>query len=199
MFEYINGTLASNLKTTAVIVVGGIVYKITTSTSALSSVGEVGCSALMYTYMYVREDNVEIFGFPTKEERSMFLQLLSVSGVGPKAAIGVLSVTSPSKLALAVITDDVKTIMKAPGIGKKTAQRIILELKDKLKNESLVPDTISAADTHDYPSETDADEAVSALMVLGYSQAEALEAVAKTDRTMSVENIVKAALKNLMK
>lgn len=193
MFEYIKGVLASKGDTYAVLDINGVGYKLTSSQKALEAM-TTGKSVTMYTYMSVKEDSLELFGFISAEERAIFMQLISVNGVGPKAAMGILSVTTPSSLALAIITDDSKTITKAPGIGKKLAQRIILELKDKLKNEQILPDmpqtTIERSGAMD--------EAADALMVLGYSQSEAYAALSGFDKDMDVEDIVKQALKKMM-
>ena len=171
----------------------GIGYKIFTSASTMEALREG--KVTIYTYLYVREDTQDLFGFATNEELSMFLHLISVSGVGPKAALAILSVTTPERFALAVITNDTKTITKAQGVGPKLAQRVILELKDKLKNEDMLP-----ADVAESPDFADnRGEAVSALMVLGYSQKDAASAVGKVDPALETEEIVKAALKNLMR
>ena len=144
--------------------------------------------------MNVREDAIELFGFPSAEELSMFTKLLSVSGVGPKAALAILSVASPESIALAVICDDVKTITMASGVGPKLAQRIILELKDKMK----ASDVANAADSVNEAFGDAASEAVSALMVLGYSALDARNAVGAA-KGESVEDIVREALTRLMK
>ena len=133
MYYYIKGKIAKKCENSIIIDNGGIGYRIYTSANSLSTAGEQGSTATIYTHLNVREDVFDLYGFVTEEEREMFLNLISVSGVGPKAALAVLSVTTPAKLALAVITEDIKTITKAQGVGPKMAQRMILELKDKLK------------------------------------------------------------------
>ena len=193
MYYYIKGELVLKKDNYIVVDNSGIGYKIFTSASTMEALREG--KVTIYTYLYAREDTQDLFGFATNEELSMFLHLISVSGVGPKAALAILSVTTPERFALAVITNDTKTITKAQGVGPKLAQRVILELKDKLKNEDMLP-----ADVAESPDFADnRGEAVSALMVLGYSQKDASSAVGKVDPALETEEIVKAALKNLMR
>ncbi len=153
----------------------------------------------MYTYMYVREDIVSIYGFSTNEELSMFEKLISVNGVGPKAALAILSVAPPERFALAVVTGDAKLITKAQGVGPKLAQRIILELKDKMNTEDMPKGTAAEAAVDVTGFSDSLAEAVSALVVLGYSQAEASAAVSKCNPSDDVELIVKQGLKNLLR
>lgn len=197
MFYYIKGTAAHKGANFAVIDAGGVGYRIFTSATSLSRI-ETGAQTTMYTYMYVREDTMNIYGFSTNEELSMFEHLISVNGVGPKAALAILSAAPPERFALAVVTGDTKLITRAQGVGPKLAQRIILELKDKMKTEDLPK---SAEDTFVQTAEMSdsLSEAVSALMVLGYSQTEAQSAVSKCAPSDEVELIVKQALKNLLK
>lgn len=193
MYYFIKGKIVKKEGSCIVIENNGIGYQIYTSASSLGSIGD---TATMYTYLHVREDIFDLYGFSTIEEKGMFLHLLSVTGVGPKAALSILSVTTPAKFALAVITNDVKTITKAQGVGPKLAQRVILELKDKLKNEELDIDM----DNSNIPESTggSASEAVSALVVLGYSSNDAQKALSKVDQSLSVEEMIKRALINLM-
>lgn len=193
MYYYIRGKYITKGENYAVVDNGGIGYKIFTSLSVLERL-EPGSETTLYTHLYVREDAMDLYGFPTTEELSMFLNLLSVSGVGPKAALSILSVATPEKFALAVITNDVKTITKAAGVGPKLAQRVILELKDKLKTV----DAVSSSDISDEDFTDERSEAASALIVLGYSQAEASKAVSLSEGG-SVEELVKNALKKLMR
>ncbi len=194
MYYYISGKLILKQDNFAVIEAGGVGYKIYTSQNTLNALTQ-GADARLYTYLHVREDIFDLYGFFANEELSMFLQLLSVSGVGPKAALAVLSVLSPAQLALAVITNDSKALTKAQGVGAKMAQRIILELKDKLKNADIVPDGISQAD---FEADDSRSEAISALMVLGYSQNDAKKAVSGIDPSLSTEEIVRISLAKLM-
>lgn len=196
MFYYIKGNLALKGENFAVIETGGVGYKIYTSSSSLEILGAIGTDTVMYTHLYVREDIMDIYGFSTQEELTMFLHLISVSGVGPKAALSILSVATPAKFAIAVITGDTKIITKAQGVGPKLAQRVILELKDKIKNEDAAGD-LGGFDDAEYTDTLS--EAVSALMVLGYAQNDAQRAAARLDASMPVEQLVKEALKQLMK
>lgn len=195
MYYYIKGKLALKDLNFAVVEAGGVGYLIYTSIKSLSELGETGSAVTMYTYLNVREDAQDLFGFTTVEEKNMFLHLLSVSGVGPKAALAILSVVTPAQFAVAVVTNDVKTITKASGVGPKLAQRVILELKDKMKNEDL---ELTAEETAEISSSDSMSEAVSALVVLGYSANDAKAAVKKADPSMSTEEIIKKALVSLM-
>ena len=149
----------------------------------------------MYTHLNVREDAMELYGFTTIEEKEMFTRLISVSGVGPKVALSILSVTTPEKFAVAVITNDTKTITKASGVGPKMAQRVILELKDKLKKAEIDIDIDTSVNDCDDNSKS---EAISALIVLGYSGEMAKKAVAKVEDGLGTEEIIKKALAILM-
>lgn len=207
MFYYIAGKLAHLTPTTAVVDAGGVGYKMTISQNTFESLphaaGDVQPVAKLYTYMSVREDGVELYGFASEAELSSFKMLLGVSGVGPKAAISILSLLTPEKFALAVCTDDKKTISKASGIGPKTAARIILELQDKLLKQTPSEETqatISVAMTSSGTSKGKLSEAQDALTVLGYSRSEALSALQGIDISgMEIEAIIRAALKKLMK
>lgn len=196
MYYFIKGKIIKKDENSIVLENNGIGYNIFTSASSLNGAGELGNITTMYTYLHVREDVFDLYGFTTEEEKGMFLHLLSVSGVGPKAALAVLSVTNPAKLALAIITNDVKAITKAQGVGPKMAQRIILDLKDKLKNADLALDETDAEVTIDDIGS--ASEAVSALVVLGYKPNDAKKAVAAVDQNGSIEDIIKRALARLM-
>lgn len=195
MYYYIRGTLVHKSDNFIVVDAAGVGYMIYTSLNSIAAAGETGHEITVYTYLHVREDVMDLFGFITVEEKNMFLQLISVSGVGPKAALAILSVTTPPKFALAVVTGDVKTITKAAGVGPKLAQRVILELKDKMQAEELeIP-----AEDGDYEISSDnKNEAVSALVVLGYSAADAQKAVKGIDGSLSVEEIIKKALSGLL-
>ena len=207
MFYYISGRLAAANPTMAVIDAGGVGYKLTISENTYNALPprhtQEAPQARLYTYMAVREDGIELFGFASETELSSFKMLLSVSGVGPKAAISILSLLTPEKFALAVCTEDRKTISKANGIGPKTAARIILELKDKLLKETDLNDAANASIESSAPVKTNSgklSEAQDALMVLGYSRSEALNALKSIDtQTLGLEEIIKLALKQLMK
>ncbi|MBR3720580.1 MAG: Holliday junction branch migration protein RuvA [Clostridia bacterium] len=201
MYAYIKGTLEIKALDYVVIETGGIGYKVFMSETAIDKLGEIGNSVKVYTYLKVREDDMSLYGFNTNEELRMFELLLSVSGVGAKSAIVILSNITPSSFALAVITDDVGKLKKLPGIGPKTAQRIILELKDKLK---AVEDT-EKGELEEMLSKKEADsekvsEAMSALQVLGYSRKEIEKAFDQFDKKeLSVEDIIKKGLLYLAK
>ena len=193
MYYYIEGTVTYKSFDFLVVDAGGVGYKIGMADSSISKVS-VGEKRRIFTYLNVREDAMDIYGFLTEEELNLFRLLISVSGIGPKVGLGILSAISPSEFALAVVTGNVKVITKAPGVGPKVAQRIILELKDKMKKAEI------AEMPEDYGAFTDSsDEAVSALMVLGYSASEAKSVLSKVDAGLSVEDTVKQALKLLMR
>ena len=195
MYYYIKGTLVQKSDNYIVVDANGVGYMIYTSLNSMKNAGEVGKKITIYTYLHVREDVMDLFGFTTIEEKNMFMQLISVSGVGPKAALSILSVTTPAKFAVAVITNDVKTITKASGVGPKMAQRVILELKDKMKTDEL---EIDLEDESDDIISDNRSEAISALVVLGYSSNDAQKAVKGIDGTLSVEEIIKKALAGLL-
>lgn len=195
MYYYIKGTLVQKSDNYIVVDANGVGYMIYTSLNSMQNTGEVGKKITIYTYLHVREDVMDLFGFTTIEEKNMFMQLISVSGVGPKAALSILSVTTPAKFAVAVITNDVKTITKASGVGPKMAQRVILELKDKMKTDEL---EIDLEDESDDILSDNRSEAISALVVLGYSLNDAQKAVKGIDGTLSVEEIIKKALAGLL-
>ena len=206
MFYYISGKLALANPSIAVIDAGGIGYKLTISENTYNSLPPrhtvESPTAKLFTYMAVREDGIELFGFASEAELSSFKMLLSVSGVGPKAAISILSLLTPEKFALAVCTDDKKMIAKANGIGPKTAARIILELKDKLMKVTDVGEAANASiESVSVPTNAGKlAEAQDALLVLGYSRSEALNVLKTIDtQTLGLEEIIKRALKLLMK
>lgn len=207
MFYYLSGKLAMANPNTAVIDCGGVGYKLTISENTYNSLPprhtQESPTAKLYTYLAVREDGIELFGFASETELSSFKMLLSVSGVGPKAAISILSLLTPEKFALAVCTEDRKMISKANGIGPKTAARIILELKDKLLKETDLDAAANASIESVAPVKTNSgklSEAQDALLVLGYSRTEALNVLKSIDtQTLELEEIIKRALKLLMK
>lgn len=195
MFAYIKGTLEIKGNDYVVIDVNGVGYKIFAPLTTIERLGEIGSTVKVHTHYHVREDNISLYGFCNLEELRMFELLISVSGVGAKSAIAILSNITPSKFALAVISNDVKELTKLPGIGAKSAQRIILELKDKLKTE----ESIAAESDFEVQSVLAKDdnmhEAISALQVLGYPVKDATKAVTSVDCTgLSVEEIIKKAL-----
>ncbi len=196
MYAYIKGNLEVKTKGYIVIDVSGIGYKIFMSETAIEKLGEIGKVIKVHTYLRVREDEMSLYGFNTNEELRMFELLLSVSGIGAKSAITILSNITPYSFAIAVITNDVAKIKSLPGIGPKSAQRIILELKDKIKTEEEVSQDKSLNITEGIDN-AKLSEAISALQVLGYSKKEIEKAIQKIDNSLSVEEIIKIGLKNL--
>lgn len=197
MYYYIKGEKVFTGDGFVVIDAGGVGYRIATSLSSINALASKTGIVTMYVQLVVREDSQELVGFTTNEELMMYKHLTSVSGIGPKAALAILSSSTPSAIALAVMTDDVNTFTKASGVGPKSAKRIILELRDKLKNEDLLPAEIDTT-TIASPLSDSLTEAASALTVLGYSANEARLAVSKVDSSLSVEEMVREALKLLM-
>lgn len=198
MYYYIRGRLAEKGDNYLVIDNSGIGYMIYTSVNCLERAGAVGGEMTVYTYLNIREDAQELYGFYSEEERKMFLLLTSVSGVGPKAGLALLSVAEPEKLAAAIITGDEKLLTKAAGVGPKAAKRIILELKDKIDNEALgLSDTVGETVTEEIIADSRA-EAMSALTVLGYNAQEAKTVLLKLDASLSTEELIKKALAQLM-
>lgn len=196
MFYYIKGDLVHTENNLAVIDVGGVAYKLTVSANTIGNLAASQKDKVkLYTYMAVREDAVELFGFYSLEELSLFKLLITVSGVGPKAAMSVLSSFTVEKFAIAVGNEDVKALSKANGVGAKTAARIVLELKDKVAKEISVSKGVA-----DTPiSSGTLSDAQNALMVLGYSKSEATNALKGISPALSLEDMIKEALKKLMK
>ena len=193
MYAYIKGSL--EIKTTGYVVVetSGVGYKIFMSETAIEKLGEIGSTVKIHTFMRVREDDISLYGFNTNEELRMFELLLSVSGIGAKSAITILSNITPSKFALAVITNDVATLKKLPGVGAKSAQRVILELKDKLKTEEVSSEKEKSQEIEQAINDDNKiSEAIAALQVLGYSRNEIEMAMKKIDTaSLSVEDIIR--------
>lgn len=195
MLAYIKGTLEMKLTDYVVIDAGGLGYKVYMSTTGMEKLGNIGDKVKVYTYYRVREDDISIFGFNTNEELRMFELLISVSGVGAKTALTMIAVSDPSEFAIAVVSDDVSYLTRIPGIGAKSAQRIILELKDKMKKEnaiSQIKDTKVKAAVVD---NNKVEEAISALQVLGYNKKEIEKAFMKIDKKdLSTEELIKKGL-----
>ncbi len=194
MIYSVKGELIHTEPWLAVVECGGVGYACRTSRQTLNSI-KTGSEVKLFTYLHVSENSLDLFGFSDTMELSCFRQLISVSGIGPKAALSVLSEISPSKLALCITTGDAKTLTKCPGIGLKTAQRIVLELKDKVAKEQHV----TASEFASIPSAVGGSigEALSALEVLGFAPAQAAAAIAGSSPEASVEELIKFALKNL--
>lgn len=189
----------------AVIECGGVGYKVNVTSNTLTKLplaSDKPAEVRLYTHMQVREDGIDLFGFYTTEELSMFKMLITVSGVGPKAAVSILSLMTPEKLAVAVANEDAKAIAKAPNVGPKTAARIILDLKDKLAKafpSAAAYDTPAAAEGSPVPSGGKLEDAQAALLVLGYAKPEIAKALSKVDTSAALEDIIRAALAVLMR
>lgn len=199
MISYIKGELAE-VTTDAIIVENkGMGYQIFTPLTVLSQMPAVGSTVKVYTYLYVREDVLCLYGFLTRDDLQVFKLLITVNGIGPKGALGILSAISTDELRFAVMAADAKTISKAPGIGQKTAQRLIIELKDKLKLTDIMGEQETAV-RNDMGLENQRNEAALALVELGYSQAEAMRAIRQANITedMTVNEMLKAALRQMM-
>lgn len=197
MYAYIKGSLEIKTPNYVVIETMGVGYKIFMSETAIEKLGEIGKIVKVYTYLRVREDDMSLYGFNTNEELRMFELLLTVSGVGAKSAISILSNITPSSFALAVITNDVGKIKSLPGIGAKGAARIILELKDKIKTEEAISEDKNIKIEDIKEESKNVSEAISALQVLGYSRKEIDKALQNIDEALSVEEIIKLGLKKM--
>ncbi len=198
MISYVKGPVAEIIEETVVIECGNIGYEIHVPVSVLQNLPAVGKEAKLYTYFQVREDAMCLYGFLNRQDLQMFKQLIRVNGIGPKGALGVLSALSPDDLRRAIVSGDAKAISKAPGVGAKTAQRIILDLKDKIDlEELLLPAFTEEASSGE--SGGVAGEAIEALTALGYSAVEAGRAVKRVEVTdsMTAEDVLKASLKHL--
>lgn len=201
MIYSVKGILIHKEAGLAVIECGGVGYACRTTYNTLARLGDTGTEAMLFTYLHVMQDGIEFFGFYDKQELGCFKMLLGVTGVGPKAALSILSDIDPNNFALAVATGDHKVLTKSKGIGPKMAQRIVLELKDKISKDQLnFTQSASAGNSsRAYISGGAAGEAVDALLVLGYSQLEAESAVSKLDPSLSAEELIRLALKSLAK
>ncbi len=200
MFYSLTGKIVYADASAVAIECGGVAFHVSTSLNTLQKIARLGDTATVYTYLSVREDAIELYGFSDQTELEYFKMLIGVSGVGPKAAIAILSTFTPEDVSFSIASGDAKRITSAPGVGPKLAQRIVLELKDKMTK--LVPDKVSSGS---FIQNVIADgsgnksEAVSALIALGYSQTEAAAAVSTLDPSSSVEMLVKQALRYLMR
>lgn len=199
MFYSLSGFLLHSEIGFVVIDCGGVGFKCATTMNTLKKLPKLGEKATLFTHLNVREDALVLFGFADIGELNCFKMLISVSGVGPKAGLAILSELSPEQFALSVATGDAKALTRAQGVGAKLAQRIVLELKDKIKSETI-SFGMDMMSFNNLPSEGgNTGEAISALVVLGYSRSEASLAVGRCDNTATVEEIIKQALKQLMK
>lgn len=199
MIYSLRGKLIHVGENTAVIECGGVGYLCSTTRTTLNALPAQGSEVMLYTYMNVREGAIDLFGFATIAEQNCFRRLTSVSGVGPKVALGILSELKPDQLMLSLVSQDVKSLTRAAGVGKKLAERILLELRDKVKNEELSEQLQQVSQVADQLSDGSGNvaEAVSALVVLGYSQSEAARAIAGQPPETSVQELIKLGLKKL--
>lgn len=199
MISYLRGTLAAVEEDKVVVDVGGVGYGVFMSGQAMGQLPAVGREVKLYTYLNVKEDAMQLYGFLTRDDLRVFKLLIGVNGIGPKGGLGVLSVLSPDDLRFAVLSNDVKAICAAPGIGRKTAEKLILELRDKLRLEDALehiamdPEAPVRSEEHNEVQS----EAIQALVALGYGSTEALKAVRKVemDGDMGTEDVLKLALK----
>ena len=201
MYAYIKGELAEKNIDHIVVEAGGIGYLIYVPTQSIDYLPDEGDQIKVYTYLYIREDAMVLYGFLTKDDLEIFKMLITVSGIGPKGGLGILSTLSADDLRFAILSGDSKTISKAPGIGAKTAQRVIIDLKDKMSLEEAFEKKLenNADGVQKTLNSSTKNDAVLALSALGYSSAESLKAVSKVDITddMDVEDVLKLALKNM--
>ncbi|MBS4900353.1 MAG: Holliday junction branch migration protein RuvA [Clostridiales bacterium] len=195
MISYVKGKLVEIIGDTVVVENGGFGINIRVPESVLSQLPGIGSETLIYTYMYVKEDLINLFGFITRDDLNVFKLLLNVNGIGPRGALSILSTVTPDALRLAVLSGDIKLISSAPGIGKKTAERLVLELKDKV-SVSVAPESIVTGSDIE---QTAVGEAVEALETLGISRSEAEKAIRSIEgrENMSAEELIKEGLRNL--
>lgn len=205
MISYIKGPLIEVWEDTIVVETGGMGWNIHVPLTVLEALPRIGEEVRIYTSLQVREDAMTLYGFLNRQDLKMFGQLLGVNGIGPKAGLGILSTLRPDDLRMAIISGDAKAISRAPGIGPKTAQRVILDLKDRIKMEDVLPENLassglSAAASAASGMEGAGKEAMEALVALGYSMTEAAKAVRQitVTETMTAENVLKASLKHLI-
>lgn len=201
MISYIKGEIIYNDSDSLIVENNGIGYKIIVPAFSAQKLCSQKGEVIVYTYMSVREDGITLFGFSSVEERNLYEKLISVSGIGPKAAVSILGVLTPSQLITAIVSGDSAAIARAPGIGKKTAQRVILDLKDKIGNEEIA-EVFEGSEAMEISQTAAADddrsEAVEALIALGYSRSEAVRAVSRIyNEGMDVQKILSAALREL--
>lgn len=201
MYAYLKGTIEEIAEDNLVLEVNGIGYNVKISARTVNAVGGIGSFVKIYTYTLVREDTFSLYGFLTRDDLEIFKKLITVNGIGPKGGLAILSVMSADELRFAILSGDAKAISKAPGIGAKTAERVILDLKDKISLEdALTPkESVSITALAGGTDSNSKNEAIEALTALGYSGSEALRAVKQVEASedTSVEEILKAALKFL--
>ena len=196
MFYSLRGKLILTQANVAVVECGGVGYRCQTSLSTLRKLPKAGEEVMVYTFLYIREGAVDLYGFADMEELNCFKMLIGVSKVGPKLALSILSDLSPERFALCVASGDAKTITRSQGVGAKLAERIVLELKDKIKGVEASKG-FAAADIPLPEDSTSIGEAISALVVLGYSQSEAASALSKLDPNLPVDKLITLSLRSL--
>lgn len=196
MIAFVKGTIEEVLTDSILIDCNGVGYKVFMPSSQIEKLKDAKGKVKVHTYYYVREDQASLYGFMDKEGLNMFNMLIGVSGVGPKAALSILSAVPPSSLIISIITGDEKSLCKAQGVGKKMSQRIILELRDKLKDYNIAS---SLPESEELYCENEDAEALGALLTLGYTKQEAAGALNKIDRSLTIEEKVKQSLKLLMR
>ena len=201
MIAFLCGELAAKGGDFAVIDVGGVGYEVQVTTSDAAAMPVIGDPVTLFTYMYVREDVIGLYGFLRHDDLAVFKQLITVSGIGPRGALGILSVLSANQLRMAILAEDVKSISKAPGIGAKTAKRLIIELKDKMDLEDMIADGSDAGTQEAGADPEISKEVVLALVSLGYSRTDALRAVRSVSGAdaMGEEALLRAALKEIIR
>lgn len=201
MYAYLKGTIEEITEDNLVLEAGQIGYNVRISARTANALGSIGSFVKIYTYTLVREDTFSLYGFLTRDDLEIFKKLITVNGIGPKGGLAILSVMSADELRFAIAAGDAKAISKAPGVGAKTAERVILDLRDKISLEDTLgpKESGAAAALSDRETRKEKNEAIEALTALGYSAADALRAVKQVDTTEkdSVEDILKAALKYL--
>lgn len=199
MLYNLKGTLTVSDVNFIVVECGGVGFKCFTTLNTVKQIGKTGDTVNVYTYLAVREDAMDLYGFSSLAELDAFKLLITVSGIGPKAAVSILSELSPDKLAVCIASGDAKAITKAQGVGKKTAERVVLELKDKMGAIAVgdVSDAVSSAAS--VSANSDSAEVVEALVALGYAQSDAAVVVGAMDKSLSVDEMIRLGLKQLAK
>ena len=197
MIYNLNGKLTYVDPTFIVIECGGVGFKCFASTTTIKSISTVGTNVNVLTFMSVKEDSIDLYGFATQEELNAFKLLISVSGIGPKAAMAILSVLPPDRLSVAVSSGDVKAIQSAQGVGKKTAERVVLELKDKMVGIGSARTNTIVEGIQSVAQSDNAQEAVEVLVSLGFNQSEAASVVGTMDKSLSVDEMIRKGLKSL--
>lgn len=202
MYAFLEGLVAEKNGNELVLNVNGVGYQVLCTQAAMSAAPAKGEFIRIYTWLSVREDAMELFGFQSREERAMFLNLNSITGIGPRTALNVLSSMPLKELTLAILTEDVQMLSRAPGIGKKTAQRIALELKDRMSKDEMASGLSGIPGGQAFSQAGVVGEAIQALVALGYSQSEAALAVTRAHQAggeMQADNLVRQALRSMMK